>query len=79
MGNGKIYVVGIGPGSEEDITPAVKKAVSIADAIVGYKYYFSFIQFLVKADAECVVPGCGKNVTGRQRLLIMQNRGKQYV
>ena len=60
MGNGKIYVVGIGPGSEEDITPAVKKAVSIADAIVGYKYYFSFIQFLVKVDAECVDTGMRK-------------------
>ena len=27
MKNGKIYVAGIGPGCEDDITPAVKKAV----------------------------------------------------
>ena len=26
MKNGKIYVAGIGPGCEDDITPAVKKA-----------------------------------------------------
>ena len=44
MKNGKIYVAGIGPGSEDDITPAVKKAVSVSDVVVGYIYYFSFIQ-----------------------------------
>lgn len=60
MGNGKIYVAGIGPGSEEDITPAVKKAISIADVVVGYKYYFSFIQLLVKVNAECIDTGMRK-------------------
>ena len=44
MKNGKIYVAGIGPGCEDDITPAVKKAVSVSDVVVGYNYYFSFIQ-----------------------------------
>ena len=39
----KIIVAGIGPGSSEDITPAVIKAVGEADAVVGYKYYFQFI------------------------------------
>ena len=40
---GKIIVAGIGPGSELDITPAVIEALSSADAVVGYKYYFRFI------------------------------------
>ena len=40
---GKIIVAGIGPGSQNDITPAVLDAVRQADAIVGYKYYFQFI------------------------------------
>ena len=43
MKNGKIYVAGIGPGCEDDITPAVKKAVSVSDVVVGYNYYFSFL------------------------------------
>ena len=43
MKNGKIYVAGIGPGCEDDITPAVKKAVSVSDVGVGYNYCFSFI------------------------------------
>ena len=33
----KIIVAGIGPGSPEDITPAVIKAVGEADVVVGYK------------------------------------------
>ena len=40
----KIIVAGIGPGSEQDITPAVLEAVREADVVVGYKYYFRFIQ-----------------------------------
>ena len=45
----KIIIAGIGPGSQEDITPAVLKAVHEADAIVGYKYYFQFISVLTRA------------------------------
>ena len=44
----RITVVGIGPGSPEDITPAVLQAVKEADVVVGYKYYFQFIQQYVR-------------------------------
>ena len=36
MKNGKIYVAGIGPGCEDDITPAVKKAVSVTIIFLLY-------------------------------------------
>ena len=36
----KIIIAGIGPGSSEDITPAVVEALRQADAVVGYQYYF---------------------------------------
>ena len=35
MGKPKITVVGIGPGSPEDITPAVLQAVKEADVVVS--------------------------------------------
>ena len=38
MKNGKIYVAGIGPGCEDDITPAVKKAVSVSDVVVVCRF-----------------------------------------
>lgn len=60
MKMGKIYVAGIGPGSEADITPAVKAAVAASDVVVGYKYYFAFIRDMVRTDAECVDTGMRK-------------------
>ena len=35
----RIIVAGIGPGSANDITPAVIQAVKESDVIIGYKYY----------------------------------------
>lgn len=53
----KIYIVGIGPGSPQDITPAAIAAISESDVVVGYKYYFQFIQPYLKPCAECVDTG----------------------
>ncbi len=54
---GKIIIAGIGPGSKEDITPAVLTAVEEADVIVGYKYYFQFITPYLREGCTCVDTG----------------------
>jgi len=54
---GKIIVAGIGPGSDRDITSAVIQAVREADVVVGYKYYFRFIERYLKPGAECIDSG----------------------
>ena len=54
---GKIIIAGIGPGSLQDITPAVLEAVREADAIVGYRYYFQFIEKYVPEGCECIDTG----------------------
>ncbi|MDJ0731592.1 MAG: precorrin-3B C(17)-methyltransferase [Crocosphaera sp.] len=41
---GKIYLVGMGPGSLEQITPAAKTAINQADAIIGYSLYLELIK-----------------------------------
>ena len=56
----KIIVAGIGPGSREDITPAVMEAVREADVVVGYKYYFQFVEPYLKSGCECVDTGMKK-------------------
>ncbi len=53
----KIYVAGIGPGSPEDVTPAVQQAVSESDVIVGYRRYFPYITGWLRSDAICVDTG----------------------
>ena len=56
----KIIVTGIGPGSREDITPAVMEAVSKADVVVGYKYYFQFVEQYLKPGCQCIDTGMKK-------------------
>lgn len=57
MSTGKIIVAGIGPGSESDITPAVLSAIRQSDVIVGYKYYFRFIEKIIRPEAICIDSG----------------------
>ena len=57
---GKIIIAGIGPGSKEDITPAVLEAVRQADVVVGYQYYFQFIEQYLKPDCACIDTGMKK-------------------
>jgi len=56
----KIIVAGIGPGSPEDITPAVLEAVRHCDVVVGYKYYFRFIEPYLSPGTQCVDTGMKK-------------------
>lgn len=60
----RIYVAGIGPGSSEDITPALLNAVADSSVVVGYKYYFQFIKKYISKDTICIDTGMKKE---RQR------------
>lgn len=60
MNKARIIVAGIGPGSAGDMTPAVLDAVRRSDVIIGYKYYFQFIEPYVKPGAACIDTGMKK-------------------
>ncbi len=75
----KIIVAGIGPGAPEDITPAVLNAVSQADAVVGYKYYFQFIDRYVKVDCECIDTGMRKERERAELAFQLAGQGKTVV
>ena len=76
---GKIIVAGIGPGSKEDITPAVLEAVREADVIVGYKYYFQFIEPYLREDCECVDTGMKKERERAEQAFLLAEQGKTVV
>ena len=76
---GKIFVVGIGPGSKEDVTPAVIEAVREADAIVGYKYYFQFIEEYVKDGGDCIDTGMKKERERAEQAFLLAEQGKTVV
>ena len=73
---GKIIVAGIGPGSKEDITTAVLEAVQEADAVVGYKYYFQFIEAYVKPGCECIDTGMKKERERAEQAFRLAEQGK---
>ena len=76
---GRIIIAGIGPGSKEDITPAVLEAVRLADAIVGYKYYFQFIEPYVKEGCQCIDTGMKKERERAEQAFSLAETGKTVV
>lgn len=63
---GKIYVIGIGPGSERDLTIGARDILGKVDVVVGYKYYFQFVSHYLRPDTECVDTGM-RQETARAR------------
>lgn len=77
VAKGKIIVAGIGPGSAEDITPAVQSSLKEADAVVGYKYYFRFVQPFLRPDAQCIDTGMKSERTRAEQAFRLADEGKQ--
>jgi len=75
----RIIVAGIGPGSREDITPAVMTAVGEADVVVGYKYYFQFVEQYLKPGCECVDTGMKKERERAEQAFQIAEQGKTVV
>lgn len=72
----KVYVAGIGPGSPEDITPAVLQAVKDSDVVVGYKYYFQFIEPYLNPGTECIDTGMKKERDRAEQAFLLAEQGK---
>ena len=79
MAKGKITIAGIGPGSKEDITPAVIEAVSKADVVVGYKYYFQFIEPYLKPGCQCIDTGMKRERERAEQAFAFAHEGKDVV
>lgn len=76
MNNPRIVVAGIGPGSADDITPAVIKAISDSDVIIGYKYYFQFIKPYLSHNAVCIDTGMKREKDRAQQAFEQAEQGK---
>ena len=72
----KIYVVGIGPGSSADITPAAIAALQKSDVVVGYKYYLQFVTPYVQPAALCIDTGMKRERERAQQAFDHAHEGK---
>jgi len=75
----RIIIAGLGPGSPEDMTPAVLNAVREADVIVGYKYYFQFIEPYLSEGCECIDTGMKRERERAEQAFRLANEGKNVV
>ncbi|MBQ9202267.1 MAG: precorrin-3B C(17)-methyltransferase [Bacteroidales bacterium] len=72
----KIIVAGLGPGSTQDITPAVIQAAREADCVVGYKYYFQFVRAFLREDCPCIDTGMKKERERARQAFNLAAEGK---
>ena len=73
--NGKIYVVGIGPGKKGDMTFRAYEAMGKSDVIVGYKTYTDLVKEYYP-DKEIVSSSMMKEVDRCTDVLKMAKDGK---
>ncbi len=73
---GILYIVGIGPGHEDYITPASLKAIQESDVIVGYTTYIKLVKHLISEEAQIVKAGMTEEI-GRARSAVEEaQKGK---
>lgn len=76
MKKAQLIVAGIGPGSPEDMTPAVIQAVKNSDVVIGYKYYFQFIKPYLEPGTECIDTGMKREKARAEQAFELAEQGK---
>lgn len=71
----KIYVIGIGPGFEENMTGQAIKAIQRSDSIVGYKTYIDLIRPLLEGK-EVVENGMTREVERCRKAIELAKENK---
>lgn len=74
--SGKLYVVGIGPGNSEHITPRAKRVIERSDIIVGYNTYLELIPDLI-ADKEIFSTGMTQEIDRCRKAVELALSGKR--
>jgi len=69
---GHLYIVGIGPGNGEHLTPAALEAISKAELVVGYSTYIKLVLHLIK-DKKIIRTGMTEEI-GRARSAVEHAR-----
>lgn len=75
----KITVAGIGPGSEQYVLPLVQQALRTADVVIGYEYYFQFVEAFMAAEAERIPMAMGKEEARAAVALAKAREGNHVV
>ncbi|MEW5920907.1 MAG: precorrin-3B C(17)-methyltransferase [Bacillota bacterium] len=75
MEKGKLYIVGIGPGGREEITPRAAAAIAASDVVAGYAPYLKLLGDLI-AGKETIASGMGSEVERCRRAVAAAAGGR---
>ncbi len=73
---GKLYLVGIGPGSREHITPRAVEAIERSDFIVGYRSYLRQVEDLLSGK-QVLASGMRREVERARRAVALALQGRR--
>ncbi len=76
---GQITIVGIGPGNEGCITAEAQAALRTATVVVGYKFYFRFVEHLLPPSAVCVSTGMKRERARAEQAFELAEAGQAVV
>lgn len=75
--SGTLYVVGIGPGNDDHISPAALRAIQSADLVVGYTTYIRLVRHLLEGK-QIVRTGMTEEI-GRARAAVDEAKAGRTV
>ncbi len=74
MSAGKIFLIGLGPGDRDLLTPAAREVLSVCDAIIGYDGYLAQVGDLV-GEKQVVSLPLGKEMERAAKAAELANEG----
>ncbi len=78
MSNGKVSVVGIGPGLPEFLTNQAKKALEESDLVIGYRLYVKQVSALVEGQGKEIIHSVmGREIERCRRAVAEACRGRK--
>ena len=72
---GKLYLIGTGPGSLAQVTPAARAALTQCEAVIGYQLYVDLIQPLLQAQQIIEASPITQEVQRAERAIALAERG----
>lgn len=75
---GKLYIVGLGPGADDLLTPRARTALAASAMVVGYRPYVAQVRHLLRPGTEVSATGMGTEAD-RTRLAIDEARKGRVV
>jgi precorrin-3B C17-methyltransferase len=76
MSQGKIFVVGFGPGAAQHLTPAAREAIEQCDVCIGYKTYIELVRPLL-AGKKVIATGMTEEIDRGRKAYKLAQEGKR--